>query len=899
MKVFCVSDIHIDEYPSIPNISEERFHAPLKLAEKLVRDGKKDGVDTLFVLGDILNKPRPLPKVVGVMTEFGKIISSHFTKVYYILGQHDLINRYDEENRHWSKSTTTYVGLLNELFHWEYSNNRIIELDGRKILMTDYGQPEPKKKVDVWLGHTTLGFGTQLKGGTYTIGIHGDIHEIVDNYKGTSNYSCGSPYQISREQMSLNNGEGTYVVLDLDTLSMKRVNTSDEYHTFYKLPKEDVKIENKDTSKIREKVYINEDLTSYVPEELLPYYNELDHSHIQNMINYNFIIENVKISNYRSIEYLELDKEQLSGITLIHGLNGSGKSSIISAIYHALLGGKIQDNSTSNSSGCSLSITIEYEGTKYTIERNPGDTLFYKNGENINKENKTETERFIYQSLPFLNNLELFRIRPNSHVLDYLDLSGVLKSTFSLDQFDNYAWQCKEKSKVEKYNQKEIQGSINILNEQIKEFPEFLKEPEKVEQEEVNKLRNIMTERNIYERELSELGEISLTEEENNLDIKYELRKNYDILRIKDELSKIKKEYSDEELLANDKEYQKLLNESNLLLNEVKRIRKDYDLVSNELLRIPKFIEGELCENCGHRNKKENPLWISTESKKITLYDTFTNKSSYYEELTLRINSMKEDILKRNRINPDWERLNKELSELGEIRYSNELLNKIEKEKSKSIKYNELKEKLSKLPELKEDDIIQLENKLNLWNMYVQKGNLEGKLFNQKKLLEESIKRESKFKELKELFDIENSESIPYKKLYSIAILFEELLPKWLLVKMDRELKNGKKKFDFHIEAQTPSGNILQYSTLSDGQKCIVDLYILSTLLQCLGSCLGFLAIDEGLANLDSEKYGIAESIITNIPVNTLLISTHSPDFSYKGKSIMTELVDERTEVRI
>ena len=58
------------------------------------------------------------------------------------------------------------------------------------------------------------------------------------------------------------------------------------------------------------------------------------------------LITEIKLENFRSYEFLELPLE--SGINLIYGSNGSGKSTIIESIYYALSGKSFRTTETNN-----------------------------------------------------------------------------------------------------------------------------------------------------------------------------------------------------------------------------------------------------------------------------------------------------------------------------------------------------------------------------------------------------------------------------------------------------------------------------------------------------------------------------------------------------------------------
>lgn len=80
------------------------------------------------------------------------------------------------------------------------------------------------------------------------------------------------------------------------------------------------------------------------------------------------------------------------------------------------------------------------------------------------------------------------------------------------------------------------------------------------------------------------------------------------------------------------------------------------------------------------------------------------------------------------------------------------------------------------------------------------------------------------------------------------------------------------------------------YELCSDGQKIICDLDFLSKLFSIN---VGLLVLDEYLKSLDENNFPKACEIISNMNVNTILLSTHDQNLAVYTKRILLQLDEE------
>ena len=233
MKICCVADVHIDDYryfnPSredydkldlTGNIEDYRLNQCLTFAQSLAQYGKREGITNLFLLGDIINKPRSSPMVVHTCRRFIEMLTTQF-HVYYILGQHDMDTKVETLD-----VCDTFISMFNGP-NFTYMHDEHLELGGRTFHFKNW-QPLDKIEYtdcDVALGHVSLGL-CQEPVGNYTLGIFGDIHSPVEfqhkNDQGEvvgTDYSVSPPYQHYPSQPD----QGYFGIIDTGALTYTRV----------------------------------------------------------------------------------------------------------------------------------------------------------------------------------------------------------------------------------------------------------------------------------------------------------------------------------------------------------------------------------------------------------------------------------------------------------------------------------------------------------------------------------------------------------------------------------------------------------------------------------------------------------------------------------------------------
>ena len=125
------------------------------------------------------------------------------------------------------------------------------------------------------------------------------------------------------------------------------------------------------------------------------------------------------------------------------------------------------------------------------------------------------------------------------------------------------------------------------------------------------------------------------------------------------------------------------------------------------------------------------------------------------------------------------------------------------------------------------------------------------------------------------LFDMKNLDSLPYRLLVKVS---EYLSTDTIQFKTYSEMANGNMKLDISCKMKVGDHRFIDYDDCSHGQKTILDIYILSRILELLGN-VGIVTIDEGLSVLQADKYNQVCEIIRQLDAKNIFITSHDANF--------------------
>ena len=93
-----------------------------------------------------------------------------------------------------------------------------------------------------------------------------------------------------------------------------------------------------------------------------------------------------------------------------------------------------------------------------------------------------------------------------------------------------------------------------------------------------------------------------------------------------------------------------------------------------------------------------------------------------------------------------------------------------------------------------------------------------------------------------------------------------------------KTLASGEDRIDFDMKMMV-DGGLIDYDSLSGGQKVMCDMFFLTRLFEMSGN-VGLLMLDETLKDLDPNNLESASQMIKSAPINTVLLVTHSESFN-------------------
>ena len=910
MKYLITGDIHIDKYNRYNVTENSRFNQFRDLPDLYVNVAKKYGIKTIFLAGDILNKPINPPQVNLLVREFFDKLCDYFDRIYITIGNHDANSPVPTPD---VTDLTLYFDYRGKV---KYVHQGYVEDEGHVTYLQDYirGEeiPTPEKKVDLMIGHVTLG-NEQFKGQSlditkFHIGIFGDIHKIVQV---NNCHSIGPPVQVKVDEEDY----GQVVVYDTETreffrepldpsgkILSKMVYTSDrekvgpdiETNTYYVYKPSGAKshhhkVDTSDWNRIEE--LIDKVMES---QNLKGLHDMLKEKVIYNPINFDFELKNISIRNYRSIK--ELDYE-FSPKTLVLGENGSGKSSFLDALVIGLQGDRsLKDSVKIGEDECRIELNLNYEGINYKIVRNSHATdELHIDGVKQDYAKAIEVQPDIVNRLPFIEYLDSMVI--DSKVVSLLGKMNsvrrvdLLSKHYKLDVLDKFKDACDV-----------LKDSIHYTHKEL--------------EEEVAKIESNLEMR---KRDLGEYGEVKLLTEEEIIEL------NNQITNLKNKISSYNaflKFQSDKRVLESQIENDKSTLAT--LRSQIKEPSENNLEELKEKLRGFSGVESKVNEakTLGMMKAKELE---GVKSRRESLENqTIPKCSSCNQDIGRELHLRNIEELKNQEAN-----LNEELTSLrGEYKLHNDRLKELGDKEAIQEEITKISTELSVYKSLKsqlESTEIRLksnENKLtelllsnteNVAEIDVNDATnqiltLQGKLKENDRLkslrseviqLEESLvlKSDELAKLSKDLTVYEKYSKLMDKDglIYTEILnrLTENFTNEMFEFKTTSTRKNGREFSDLSVKFNVNS-HFIDYENLSSGQKTLCDIYFLYR--SILGS--GLLIFDEFLKYLDKDNLDVAVNMLTQMNVGVMLIATHTDNFTMDSGKILFELTSEGSRVR-
>lgn len=912
-KVLIVSDIHIHAYPNRNPSNDYRLYQGSRLVpENIVKVAKSRGCDYIILAGDVAEKCIMRPYVEAEIKYFLDYLMSYFKEGWIIWGNHDLDNKSADQS---ITDSSLYLMLPSNL-HYAHQTQTII---GNTTIAFNNWQPEfdltwMKNKVDLLITHARINYtgnanfqSQELEESKFDLAICGDIHSAgqVGKY-----VSIGVPQRCKMGDsedstgviFDCNNKTWEWVDLDPDKKLMKFAYTTDlnkegwkeEENTWYVYKPDtilptDMNVAISPWQQIESMVNETIEKTgmSGVHGEVLKNITNLE----ANEVDFNFQLVSFHCENWRSIENLTINFDNYDKI-LIKGANGSGKTSLLSAIKYAFVDVKDTVGLTSlkpfiqfGAKKCLTEVEFLYQGNKYKISRGSDskDCGLIINEVPQKYSDKNSFEKDVRERFPFIKYIDAFFFDSEHHQFiggtSQERITEIVSKFLKLDRLDTFNQTSrsmldyfKTESSGLLVKQNEIQKVINFIDEKIgsitlpnsskEEIQNLIKEGSDILEsnrkwvEYKGKLESFNSQINFY------------ITQKNSVEAKIGQFRNKDL--INNEITNLQ---------HTNTEFQKKmssLSSANLELQHKSKEIADLRAEGNKYwLEAQSIKVGAKCPTCGQV--------ISTSEALINHKNDLLKK---VEELKPRIaeleNQKKELEIKAYNSQQEYNTYNQCISQnnskiaalMSELKEQSDIFNQLNTIEN-SI--NSCKSNISNLQAVPEvilpdnfmESMSALQQQLSIWTMWEK--NLNDKVQKQNELNEVNVQLNKYLdiiKQLENYTKLTGPTGIIYENIMNnLKDKFSDNLVRYVVI---RKGTGNREHLSLRPEFFN-NGNWIPYDACSSGQKTVLDVHFMSKII----SGLGLLVFDEFLKALDPQNHDICIDMIKDMNIYCTIISSH------------------------
>lgn len=916
-KILAIADLHCHDYPQRNPSENFRLYQTRLVAQNIIEVGKNYGADIIVMAGDILEKSVIRPYIQAEAKLFLDTVMAFFRSGFIFWGNHDEDNRQQDQL---FTDACLSVMLPPNLFYADCQQCQI----GSSMIGFSNWKPKfdlswVKGKLDVLFTHATISYSATdkyksqvLDESKFDLAICGDIHKPASIGKFVS---IGIPQRCKMGDSEKQTG----VLYDTETKTWQWVdlNPHDNLLKFQYTPIQSQEGYQADINTwfVYKPDNINK-LSSGVSEIKIPAWEEvgnlIDGIIIQNNlevihsevlknckdiesyeVDFDFRISRFYCKNWRSIEEIELFFEDSDKI-LIKGKNGSGKSSLLSAIKYAFTENRfIKDFIQFDQKECVTEIDFLYQGKLCRIQRGSKRWGLWVDSEPIKYGSKKEFEEDMHRRFPFIDYMDVFFF-DEDHLKLIGDISPERKSEliskfFRLDRIDYFnsvatdlMAQLKKTVQIyiEKYDNAQrliefIDQKLNSIVLPLKTLDTLIQEKkEGIQlQEKYQKYAKYMSESS------SKMGRLEM--------LRVELARATGEIEQLPQRGVLEMELTDiensiEDLRGQESTLKSARDGYLRMKQELDRIEKD----GSELYETYSKIKSDTCPTCGQEVHSDTieiykqDLWKKIEDllqRKNTLVEEMASTKNMTSDLNRVINEIRNLSEKRDQIL----RAIQERNNLDRIITEAKIgIDRVEKDLNETITIETVE-----LPDNFLEIMANIEASIQVWNSY-------NNFINDKNQATQEL-LDSKAELDKVSVGIDLFEK--YIKLTSTTgKIYEEIMNRLSTEFSDNQVKYEVVTYNFrkkdHLDLASfynKSGQWVSYQAASSGQKTILDVNFLSKIV----TRLGLLVMDEFLKSLDPENHDICIDMISGMNVGCILLSSHMESITaFNNKSLKLSL---------
>lgn len=911
------ADWHIGNYSNYNYSPNSRLKQFPKVAERVIEIAKLNHSDTLLILGDFIDVPVNIPKVEVIIKQTLDILKGYFKKIYYIVGQHCKYSKSDH-----SEHDDTMLSMFDDN-QFIYMHHQCITVDDHIFGFQDWTPTQDTNWIeghlDVLFGHYTKSslFGQDIDDSKFDLMIHGDIHNTQEIGKFIS--VC-NPIQLDMKSEQ----SGCILIFDTETLKWERIRIDEDHTRFlrmdyttdkskegfhgplqYYIYKPEISVSNDE--ELTKTITWNDidDLIQTVckDQDVLDIHSEVESKCIPfSEVDFNFQLVYANIHGYRSIKDLRIDFKNHDRIALL-GDNGSGKSSIVKAIQGVFLRNSYLKYEQSDfTDDMEITIGLVYQNKLFEITKGSRWRLVI-DGQEQGYNNLTEFEKDLPIKLPFIEYLDLMFINSDVHNLSTqfnptrrIELISKFYRLDRIGAYNSTAWNL---YKDVEHQINELRSELNVvigvknhLIQRQSDLKEFATKSREELLEVIKHYQTIRDKYQLYQLWLRDDANIrgQLSDVESKVK-DLEKKISFDIEQGQVDLNDLKKKAEQTNEL-----YEKNYNDSIKFEKELKEIQQ-LEVRGSELNNKLDSLNKGICPECeaplsqGKAKKLKDSYELELEElrkKWIELDDSLNSypkqreSKEYFikllQNLKTAYNDLKQGIeLVTNKINQ---------YNISKSNYD-EAVNNLKSIESKFESHKTKEPELIKLPLDMTDKELEASSNLSKYDEY-QCG------------LKDIDNQNNKISELEDKISVLQSKLDKYNTYIEVTsnggIIYEQILTQLadkfsstdVKYEVDAGVYRGSRYINFN-SYYSVKGTFRIYESCSDGQKIVCDLDFLSKLFSVN---VGVLALDEYLKSLDEKNFPKACDILSEMNVNTLLLSTHDPNISIYTKRILVSLND-------
>jgi len=450
-KGVIASDLHLDSHPKRTPTRDFRLQQSFLVIDNIINLAKRNNAtDFLWLAGDIVDKQDHDSVTHHVVKECLYRLSGSFKEIYYILGNHDILNRSVSAESREGDHNFSYITLY-QPENFIYADRVVIEREGLRIAFRNHTSAAEldldfleNKPVDILVTHISRAYSEKceydvqrynedlIRGNVFS----GHIHQSRVMGKDVS-IGVGQKCTISDDTpkavvLELNQGKYRFKheLLDPDRKLMDIVPDLEISTDFYDEETNTYHVAKKDEEKILELVASSlrggsayETLQKYTEsngiKELFSEIRGATNLDDSGPLDLNFQINAIRIHNLRSIQDQTFEFRPGDFIR-IDGETGSGKSTVFLAFQYALtgeLGGPKAFFIRHGEKEMWVEIELDYKGKHYKIKRGTSESYLEEDGIRLELGNKNDTKKKIYEILPFVKALGFMCFNRESHIV--------------------------------------------------------------------------------------------------------------------------------------------------------------------------------------------------------------------------------------------------------------------------------------------------------------------------------------------------------------------------------------------------------------------------------------------------------------------------------------------------